>query len=74
MACRLEQDRIRRAALDQRAAAALQARIKAMPEASAELAARVAECQRRRNEDRCTGQCVIRRLDVHHDSLPRRSL
>src|SRR5689334_3410414 len=60
LALRQQQERAHRAALDQRAAAALQARLQAMPKASAELAARVADCQRRRSEDRCPGRCVIR--------------
>lgn len=60
VACRHEDNRRHRAALEQRAAVALEARLGAMPEASAELAARVAECQRRRQADRCPGRCVIR--------------
>ena len=60
VACRLEAVRSQRAELDRRAAEALQARLDTMPEAAAELAARVAECQRRRAEHRCPGRCVIR--------------
>ena len=60
VARRRDQERNHRAELDQRAASALAARLAAMPDASAELTARLAECQRRRSEDRCPGRCVIR--------------
>lgn len=42
-----------------RADAALQARLADMPAASAELARRVAACQRLRETGRCPGRCVV---------------
>src|SRR4051812_13816774 len=59
LAMRQAEQRAQLAATEERATAAVQARLADMQRASAELAERVARCRRLRTEDRCPGRCVI---------------